>query len=328
MADKKIKLTKETQKEIIALAKSLNVSPKDELAPEWKKIYQEEYVQDYAEKHGEDKAQMMSVEILRARYYQKVLRTDTPFIFQIEQLDPVKMNKDKEKYMNLSGFAKRVDVDGKKILDKEPLVARITVKGKDQLTKFEAMKNGDCIKATFGVMVQNTYSYILYRDPDNSDPIEYDQEKVIDEGEMLEYVEKIVPIINVTKVFDYGGAIVGIWARPVLRATQSKTKATGVYEIIDDSVDKVFLLQNKAFTIFTTKKYIQYGPGSHVLMVVDVMKPRRKGELPAANLVMQFPSDMVTPVMSDQSVPAKPRPTAEPEDVTDEELEDTGLELL
>lgn len=328
MADNKVKLTKETQREIIALSKSLGMNAKDEVAPEWKKIYKEDYIQEFVEKHGDDKAQMMAVEILRARYYQKVLRTDTPFIFQVTQAEPVKINKAKEQYLNISGFAKRIDIDGKKILDKEPLIARMTVKGKNQLTKFEALKDGECIKATFGVMSQNNYSYALFRDPDNDDPIEYDQDLIIESGEQLEYVEKICPIINVNKVFDYAGAIVGIWARPILRATQAKIKATGVYEIIDDSVDKVFLLQNKAFTIFTTKKYIQYGPGSHVLFVVDVMKPRTKGELPAANLVMSFPSEMVTPVISDQPAPVKSEPAAEAEDVSDEELEDTGLELL
>jgi hypothetical protein len=327
--EKTVKLTPNAQKRLIALGKSLGISPKDELGPEFKKIYFEDYIQAHKEQHDEEAAQSMTIEVLTARYYQKILRADSQFIIQIEQQSPINISKDKEQYVNLSGFATRLDEKGK-VVNPEPLIGRILIKGEDNIKKFGTAKDGEIVKATFGIMNKSNYSFGLFRGGDNLDKIEFNQEPMIDDTEKAPYVEKICPLINVSKVFDYTGQVVAIWGKPVLRSSISQTKNVGVYEIIDDSVDKEFLLKYKALTIFTSRKYINYGPGSHVLFVVEILKPKQAGQLPNANLLMEFPSDMVTPVMKKEQTKAPPESSApqSADDVSDEEMEETGLELL
>jgi hypothetical protein len=113
-----------------------------------------------------------------------------------------------------------------------------------------------------------------------------------------------------------------------VRCNVAKAKDFGVYEIVDDSVDRAFLTQYKALTIFTGAKNIKYGPGSHVLMVVELLKPKQQGAMPNANLLMQYSGQFTTPVLSKDSAPAKPKAPEGAGDVDDEELADSGLDQL
>lgn len=325
MSDDKVALTKETQRRLIALSKSLGVDAKTELAPEWKKIYNEDYIQARVESHGEEAAQQMAVEVLTARYYQQVLRSDADFIFQVKHSGTVQISEKKDQYITMSGWSVRLDKDGTPV-DSQPLAARMMIKGEDNINKFTAITDGDVIRASCGVMNKNNYYNMLFRAPENLDPVQHDQERVIEPEEEQPYAIKTIPLINISRVWDYEGDVVAIWGKPVLRATVGKTKNVGVYEIIDDSIDKAFLLQYKALTIFTDRKYIDCGPGSHVLFIIEILKPRKKGQLPNANMLMHFPGDMVTPVMKVEE--PKRVPEATPEEVSDEELEETGLDVL
>ena len=316
MKEKKIKLSSEAKKRLVALASELNI-PKAKIGETLGKEVKREYLTPYlVETFPDDYArQLVAMDIVKANHISEIDRGEKIWSVMLLNIGRPQKSKKGGRFMNAYGIGTRKGLD-------DFVAVKIAIKGDDNISTFVGIEEGETFETRFGESEIKGNSTTLFRIGDNH-PIEEAQSQITIE-EAGEFVGKKLTNISISQATEWSDANEMIALNAQVIRVNEWDEGGCTYRLFDDSISREFVKENGSF-IASHDKSPTMGSASIGVFVGQLYQPKDQiSQEPSG-----YPRMRVGMIFPIRTVPYRPliKPKEEAQ-VTEEVIEESGDALV